>query len=428
VVQAAIGGQEVTPVYEGEMNFALAVRFAPEYRHNIDAIRAIPVALPSSDPRAPTAYIALGELGEVKLEMGAAYIYRENAQRFVPLKYSVRSATYGSDRGRSATGHSREAAAAAGLPRRVDGDSARDGGRAKRLAVIVPLSLVLIMMLLYSLFNSVRDSLLALAGIPFAVAGGILGLYVAGLNFSVSAAIGFISLFGVSSMDGILLVSYIRKNLEEGLSNDEAIISPADSYAADFHDRPVSVHRPGAGASDRHRRPGAAAARAVVVAQLLSPICGLLVIDACRMVMPDGAGNEQVAVAPQDGADRGALSPAHESRQQVQPANRQSEAGQADERAGAGEFAERDLDPAAAGDLDHDDAGEAAEDDEIARKAGAERHRRAGELGVIVADIGQHEDDGRIVADDVAQHRGQNRSGAARAGRARPRPDRGSQP
>jgi len=75
----------------------------------------------------------------------------------------------------------------------------------------VPLSLVLIFMLLYSLFASVRVSLLALSGIPFAVAGGILGLYVAGLNFSISAAIGFISLFGVSSMDGILLMSYISR-------------------------------------------------------------------------------------------------------------------------------------------------------------------------------------------------------------------------
>src|SRR6201999_1552753 len=86
----------------------------------------------------------------------------------------------------------------------------------RRLAIIVPLSLLLIFMLLYSLFASVRVSLLALSGIPFAVCGGILGLTVAGLNFSISAAIGFISLFGVSSMDGILLVSYIRRNLEHG--------------------------------------------------------------------------------------------------------------------------------------------------------------------------------------------------------------------
>src|SRR6188768_852116 len=96
VVQAAIGGQEVTRVYEGEYNFALTIRFAPEYRGNVDAIRSIPVALPSNDPKAPTAYIALGDLGEVKLESGASYIYRENSQRFVPLKYSVRGRDLGS--------------------------------------------------------------------------------------------------------------------------------------------------------------------------------------------------------------------------------------------------------------------------------------------------------------------------------------------
>ena len=89
----------------------------------------------------------------------------------------------------------------------------------------MPLSLLLIMMLLYSLFNSVRDSLLALSGIPFAVAGGILGLYVSGLNASVSAAVGFISLFGVSAMDGILLVSYIRRNLEKASATEAAIIA-----------------------------------------------------------------------------------------------------------------------------------------------------------------------------------------------------------
>src|SRR5215470_3082394 len=96
VVQAAIGGQEVTRVYEGEMNFALTVRLAAEYRLNVDRIRSIPVALPNNDSRSPTAYIALGDLGEVRLETGAAYIYRENNQRFVPLKYSVRGRDLGS--------------------------------------------------------------------------------------------------------------------------------------------------------------------------------------------------------------------------------------------------------------------------------------------------------------------------------------------
>jgi cobalt-zinc-cadmium resistance protein CzcA len=96
VVQAAIGGQEVTRIYEGEMNFALTVRLAPQYRDNVDAIRSVPVALPNSDPKSPTAYIALGDVAEVRLETGAAYIYRQNTERFVPIKYSVRGRDLGS--------------------------------------------------------------------------------------------------------------------------------------------------------------------------------------------------------------------------------------------------------------------------------------------------------------------------------------------
>src|SRR6185312_14811418 len=96
VVQAAIGGQEVSKVYEGEMIFALTVRLAPEFRRDVEAIRTIPVALPNSDSKTPTAYIRLGDLGEIKLVSGAAYIYRENSQRFIPLKYSVRDRDLGS--------------------------------------------------------------------------------------------------------------------------------------------------------------------------------------------------------------------------------------------------------------------------------------------------------------------------------------------
>src|SRR5882762_4504967 len=224
VVQAAIGGQEITRVYEGEYNFGLTIRLAAEYRGNAEAIRAIPVALPNNDPKSPPAYIPLGDLGEVKLESGASYIYRENSQRFVPLKYSVR----GRDLGSTVAEAQRRVADKVPLPQGYRLDWAGEFGALveaqKRLAFIVPLSLLLIFMLLYSLFNSVRDSLLALSGIPFAVAGGILGLTVAGLNFSISAAIGFISLFGVSAMDGILLVSYIRRELEGGAGTEEAVI------------------------------------------------------------------------------------------------------------------------------------------------------------------------------------------------------------
>jgi len=293
VVQAAVGGQEVTRVYEGEMNFPLTVRFAPEYRLNVDAIRSIPVALPNNDPKAPTAYIALGELGEVKLETGAAYIYRENNQRFVPIKYSVRGRDLGSTVAEAQAVIGKKVPLPAGYRMEWTGEFGALVEAQKRLAVIVPLSLLFIMMLLYSLFNSIRDSLLALSGIPFAVAGGILGLYVAGLNFSISAAIGFISLFGVSSMDGILLVSYIRNNLEEGFPRDQAIIRSGETRMRQIFMTGLSACiglLPAAISSGIGAQVQQPLACVVVGGMLLSPICSLLVIPTlARIFMPQAA-------------------------------------------------------------------------------------------------------------------------------------------
>jgi cobalt-zinc-cadmium resistance protein CzcA len=292
VVQAAIGGQEVTRVYEGEMNFALTVRFAPEYRGNIDAIRAIPVALPNNDPKSPTAYIALGELGEVRLETGAAYIYRENNQRFVPVKYSVRGRDLGSTVAEAQVVVGQKLQLPQGYRMEWTGEFGALVEAQKRLAVIVPLSLVLIMMLLYSLFNSMRDSLLALSGIPFAVSGGILGLYVADLNFSISAAIGFISLFGVSSMDGILLMTYIRKNIDEGLPRDEAIIRAGETRMRQIFMTGLSACIglvPAAISTGIGAQVQQPLACVVVGGMLLSPICSLLVIPTlARIFMPAG--------------------------------------------------------------------------------------------------------------------------------------------
>src|SRR5438067_1963064 len=160
----------------------------------------------------------------------------------------------------------------------------------KRLAIIVPLSLLLIIMLLYGLFNSIRDSLIALSGIPFAVAGGILGLYVAGLNLSVSAAVGFISLFGVASMDGILLVSYIRRNLEKGIGSEHAIIRAADTRMRQMFMTGFSASIglvPAALSGEIGSQVQQPLACVIVGGMLLSPICSLIVIPTlARMFMP----------------------------------------------------------------------------------------------------------------------------------------------
>jgi len=290
VVQAAIGGQEVTRIYEGEMNFPLTVRLAPQYRDNIDAIRSVPVALPNSDPKSPTSYIALGDVATVRLETGAAYIYRQNTERFVPIKYSVRGRDLGSTVGEAQERIAKNVVLKEGYRLEWSGEFGALVEAKKRLAIIVPLSLVLIMMLLYSLFNSVRDSLLALSGIPFAACGGILGLYVFGLNASVSAAVGFISLFGVSAMDGILLVSYIRRAMDEGLGKEEAIIQAAQTrmrqifmtgFSACIGLVPAALST---GIGSQVQQPLACV---IVGGMLLSPICSLLVIPTfARLLMP----------------------------------------------------------------------------------------------------------------------------------------------
>src|SRR6476659_3664677 len=290
VVQAAIGGQEVSKVYEGEMIFALTVRLAPEFRRDVDAIRAIPVALPNSDPKLPTAYIRLGDLGEIKLVSGAAYIYRENSQRFIPLKYSVRDRDLGSTVLEAQQRVQKKVPLPQGYSLEWSGEYGALVDAKKRLALIVPLSLLLILMLLYSLFNSIRDSLLALSGIPFAVTGGILGLYIAGLNFSVSAAVGFISLFGVSAMDGILLMSYIRRDIEEGMGTEDAIIRASETRMRQIFMTGLSACIglvPAAistGIGSQVQQPLACV---IVGGMLLSPIASLLVIPVlARLWMP----------------------------------------------------------------------------------------------------------------------------------------------
>jgi heavy metal efflux system protein len=204
VVQAALGGTVATTMLEGDRQFNVTVRLAPKYRDSVESVHKIKVGM-----QAPSgnAYIPLSELAAISLDTGASYIFREKNQRFIPIKFSVR----GRDLAGAVADGEERIARNVKLPSgyRIEWAGEFQGLQQakRRLAIIVPITLVLIIVLLYGLFNSLRDSLMALLGIPFAVCGGILGLYVSGLDFSISAAIGFISLFGVSVMSGILIIS-----------------------------------------------------------------------------------------------------------------------------------------------------------------------------------------------------------------------------
>jgi heavy metal efflux system protein len=226
VVQAALGGTTATTVLEGDRQFSLAVRLDPKYRASIDAVRTVKVAY--STPSGTNAYVPLSEIADITLDTGASFIYRERSQRYIPIKFSVR----GRDLGGTVAEAQERVTKAIKLPNGYQilwsGEFDDLQNAKQRLMVVVPITLLLIMVLLYGLFNSLRDSLLAVAGIPFSVGGGLIALYLAGLDFSVSAAIGFISLFGVAVMDGILNITYFRELRLQGMGIAEAVFHGAE--------------------------------------------------------------------------------------------------------------------------------------------------------------------------------------------------------
>ena len=225
VVQAALGGTNATTLLESDRQFDVVVRLAPQFRENIDDVRNLRVGVQTASGNA---YIPLSELASITLDTGASYIFRERNQRFVPIKFSVR----GRDLAGAVEDAQQRIAENVNLPNgyRIEwsGEFEWLQEAKERLAVILPITLIMIMILLYTLFNSVRDTLLALLGLPFAICGGILGLYVTGLDFSVSAAIGFISLLGVSVMSGILIINGYYRVAASGLAPAEAMFQAVE--------------------------------------------------------------------------------------------------------------------------------------------------------------------------------------------------------
>ena len=222
IVQAAIGGQAVTQVFEGDKRFDLVVRWKPQYRQSLDAIRSIRVATPTG------AEIPLGQIADVRTEEGASFIYREGLERYVPLRFAVR----GRDLQRAVADAKEVVARDIKLPEGVHLEWAGEYGELqeanRRLMIVVPFALVLIAGVLYAATTSLIDTFIIMAQIPIACMGGILGLYLTGTPFSVSAAVGFISIFGIAVMDGILLSFYIRQLWFEGHPFREAIIMGSD--------------------------------------------------------------------------------------------------------------------------------------------------------------------------------------------------------
>jgi cobalt-zinc-cadmium resistance protein CzcA len=286
VIQAAMGGAVATTVLEGDRQFNLTVRLASQYRDSVEAIGNIKVGYPTGS--GANAYIPLRELATITLDTGASYIYHEATKRYIPIKFSIRGRDLGSTVAEAQQLIAQNVRIPSGYRLEWAGEFEDLQLAKQRLALVVPVALLLIIVLLYALFNSLRDSLFALAGIPFAIAGGVIALCVVRLPFSISAAIGFVSLFGVSVMHGILMFTYYNHVRLEGMRSVEAMF-----LAAERRVRPMLMTALSAciglfpaaistGIGSQVQRP---LATVVVGGMLIGPIMLLVVVPALRVLI-----------------------------------------------------------------------------------------------------------------------------------------------
>src|SRR5881296_363659 len=282
IVQATIGGQAVTQVLDGERRFDVVVRFLPQYRNNLDTISNIPVSMPDGGR------IPLKQVAEIVKQTGASFIYREDNGRYIPIKFSVRGRDLQSTIAEAERKIADQIKLPAGYHYEWAGEFQELQAAVARLEIVVPISLLIIFFLLYSMFRSLRDALLLLGTVPLALIGGMLSLLATHTNFSISAAVGFISLFGVSVLGGVILVSRIQQLREGGYSLRDAVAKGSElqlrpvlmaALAAAIGLLPASV---ATGIGSETQKP---LARVVGGGMLTSAILILLVLPAMYLIV-----------------------------------------------------------------------------------------------------------------------------------------------
>ncbi|MBX3171574.1 MAG: efflux RND transporter permease subunit [Candidatus Eremiobacteraeota bacterium] len=235
-VSASIGGSAATQVLEGDRRFDVVVRFQRPYRAGPQEIARIPIRSRSG------AMIPLSQLARIETGSGAGVIYREDNQRYIPLKFSVRDRDLTSTIAEVKARIESRVRFPEGYAFSLSGEYEQLQQAMARLAVVVPITLALILLLLTRTFGSFRDALLVLATVPFAAIGGVLGLLSGRITLSISAAVGFISLFGVTVLQGVLFLSRVRQLHASGLENRAAILRAGELLL-----RPVLMVAAGAG-------------------------------------------------------------------------------------------------------------------------------------------------------------------------------------
>ena len=234
VLAMAIGGQAASTLYEGIETYDIRVRLPEEYRKTQDDIGNILV------PTQNGSKVPIKSIAEISRKTGACLIYRDDNQRYAALKFSTRGRDMGSTVAEAQKKVNRKVTLKRGYSMAWQGDFENKERAQKRLAGVVPISLLLIFILLFSMFGNLKDSLLVFLNVPFALVGGIIALYVTGTNFSIAAGIGFIALCGICIQDGIILITIFKENMNNMWKGSESLYT-AIKFGVKARIRPVMM-------------------------------------------------------------------------------------------------------------------------------------------------------------------------------------------
>lgn len=240
VIQIAIGGKSAGEVFEGDRRFDLIVRLPELMREDIERLKRIPIALPVRETgprfamvgtRSPEAvrfsHVPLGSVAEFVISPGPNQISRENGKRRVVVTANIRGRDIGSFVREAQAAIDAQVAIPAGYWSAWGGQFQQMISAARRLRIVVPIALLLILVLLFATFGNLKDAVLVFTGVPLALTGGVLALLIRGIPLSISAGVGFIALSGVAVLNGLVMISFIRQLRAEGLGLDEAIMQGA---------------------------------------------------------------------------------------------------------------------------------------------------------------------------------------------------------
>lgn len=224
-IQTAIGGTSAGLIYEGDKRFRIVVRLEDEIRKNPDRLAKLPIALPDSDDP-DLSYVPLGEIADIKAISGPNQINRESGKRHVIISANVVDRDLGSFIA-DVQQNAQQLTLPAGYWLEYGGTFEQLESASKRLMIVVPVTLLLILMLLFSVFNSFKDTLLIFTGVPMALTGGLIALILRDMPLSISAAVGFIALSGIAVLNGVVMLTFIRQLRGQGLALMESVFQGA---------------------------------------------------------------------------------------------------------------------------------------------------------------------------------------------------------